>query len=573
MPHKLTGRRITASPALPALGVLLAGVMMAAGGEKDKAAQPDAVLFPLAPRAQPAQPPLPREGFPMDSGNYQNPLIIFTEGPASPPLPDEMNPDLLPPLLPMLEEDAAPAPPPTAAQLRLMALGEKVAAAVVGIRVWDSLGVQLASGIGSYVTTDGILLTDAGLLHPEIAEKTGYITLVRADGTSTRAAGFYLVDQASGVALLQSEDFDTTPIELAPTADFSRERAAHVLAVSEKRGLVLAEARVQADPAITALGWLNVRGDDSPGAAGSPVLDEEGQAIAIIGMVVPLKEWKNFALPVDAAALALRQKRAPLRPLSELPRTPGLRQVVQDPAFVEAFQTLEQKRLEPAMRELVQITRKYPRSAECWALLGLAASRLGAGPEAVNCQRKAVALDPKAGLYWHQLAFAKMRESPGTGILTGEDSEALSRAVEQRPDDALAWLPLAGPFARAGDLDQADAALRRVTVLSPAYAQAHYLQAYVRGRKGDYAGAETSIQRALQLDPKHAEAWYYQGLLHDKKGAPASAAKAWRNTVRLRPDHPQAWLNLAHAHKKAGQATEARQAILEHQKVRSAAAR
>ena len=44
-------------------------------------------------------------------------------------------------------------------------------------------------------------------------------------------------------------------------------------------------------------------------------------------------------------------------------------------------------------------------------------------------------------------------------------------------------------------------------------------------------------------------------------------------TVRLQPRHPQAWLNLAHAQRKAGRETEARQAILEHQKVRVQAAR
>lgn len=546
----------------------------AAAVAQEKPAQPDAVLFPLAPRPQPTQPLLPQAGFPVDADEYENPLLHFTDSPTS--LTDSLaTADLLTPLLPFPPDEdtpAIPSPPPTAEELRLMALGQKVATSVVGLRVWDALGVQLSSGIGSYVTTDGILLTDAGLLHPEIADKADYITLVNADGSNSRVAGFYLVDQTTGVALLQSEDFDTTPLELAPGTDFKQERSAHILAISEKRGLVLAEALVQADPAITALGWLNVRGDDSSGAAGSPVLDAEGRATAFIGMVVPLREWKNFALPADAAALALRQKRAALSPLNKLPRTPGLRQVVQDPAFVSAFQTLEQKRFELALRQLVQLTRKYPRSAECWALLGLAATHLGAGPEAVNCQRKAVALDPKAGLYWHQLAFAKLSDTPAAST-SHEDREALLQAVEQRPDDALAWLLLASHHVRSGSLDRAEQALRRVTVLSPGYAQAHYLQAYVRGRLGDYAGAQTAIQRSLQLDPKHAEAWYYQGLLHDKNGDPTSAAKAWRTTVRLRPQHPQAWLNLAHAHKKAGQATEARQAILQHQKVRTSSSR
>ena len=283
-------------------------------------------------------------------------------------------------------------------------------------------------------------------------------------------------------------------------------------------------------------------------------------------MRVPLKSWMNFALPSTAAALELRKRRAPLQPISQLPRKPKLREVVLDPAFVRAFETLQAKRVEPAMRQFVTLTRKYPRSAECWALLGLSASYLGAAPEALNCQRKAVALDPKTGLYWHQLAFAKLRETPNELPDTTEDREALELATEQRPNDALAWLLLASRRVRDGDLGSAEDALRRVTLLAPGYAQAHYLSAYVKGRQKDYTGAQTAISQSLKLNPGYAEAWYYQGLLLDKKGDAVEAAKAYRNTVRLRPAHPNAWKNLAYALKKSGRNTEARAAFEEHTK-------
>jgi tetratricopeptide (TPR) repeat protein len=218
------------------------------------------------------------------------------------------------------------------------------------------------------------------------------------------------------------------------------------------------------------------------------------------------------------------------------------------------------------MRKLVTLTRKYPRSAECWALLGLSATYLGAAPEALNCQRKAVALDPKAGLYWHQLAFAKMREKPGALPDSTEDREALELATEQRPNDALAWLLLASRLVRDGDLGSADDALKRVMLLAPNYAQAHYLSAYVKGRLKDYAGAQASITQSLKLNPGYSEAWFYQGLLFDKNNDPVEAAKAYRNSVRLRPTHPQAWKNLAYALKKSGRNTEAKQAFQEHTK-------
>lgn len=534
---------------------------------------PAAVLDPISPNvpAGPGEPALPQNaGFPVDVNNYENPLLLFQGEKRDLPMADEENLELLPPISPYLPGEQAPAGTPdkplTPEELELRSLGAKVAASVVGIRVWDEFGNQISSGVGCFVTKDGVILTDTGLLHPEIAEKVDYITTTGADGTNHKVAGFYLADLVTGVTLLQSETRDTTPLELAPDTDFAQERACHVLAVSEKRGLVLADAKVQMDPALTGLGWLNLKGTDSPGAVGSPVLSKAGRVMAVVGMKVPLQSWMNFALPCDAAAFELRKNRAPMQPLSKLPQSPKLREVANDPEFVAAFATLQQKRVESAMRKLVQLTRKYPRSAECWALLGLSATYLGASPEALNCQRKAVALDPKAGLYWHQLAFAKLRESPGGLPDSTEDREALELAVEQRPNDQLAWLLLASRHVRDGDLGKADDALRRVTLLAPGYAQAHYLQAYVRGRLKDYDGAQAAISQSLKLNAGYSEAWYYQGLLFDKQNDPGEATKAYRNTVRLRPTHPQAWINLAYAYKKMGRETEAREAFKEHQK-------
>ncbi|MES2506940.1 MAG: tetratricopeptide repeat protein [Verrucomicrobiota bacterium] len=534
---------------------------------------PAAVLDPISPNvpAAPGEPALPQNaGFPVDVNNYENPLLLFQGEKRDLPMADEENLELLPPISPYLPGEQAPAGTPdkplTPEELELRSLGAKVAASVVGIRVWDEFGNQISSGVGCFVTKDGVILTDTGLLHPEIAAKVDYITTTGADGTNHKVAGFYIADLVTGVTLLQSETKETTPLELTPDTDFAQERTCHVLAVSEKRGLVLADAKVQMDPALTGLGWLNLKGTDSPGAVGSPVLSKAGRVMAVVGMKVPLQSWMNFALPCDAAAFELRKNRGPMQPLAKLPQTPKLRDVANDPEFVAAFATLQQKRVESAMRKLVQLTRKYPRSAECWALLGLSATYLGASPEALNCQRKAVALDPKGGLYWHQLAFAKLRESPGGLPDTTEDREALELAVEQRPNDQLAWLLLASRHVRDGDLGKADDALRRVTLLAPGYAQAHYLQAYVRGRLKDYDGAQAAISQSLKLNAGYSEAWYYQGLLFDKQGDPGEATKAYRNTVRLRPTHPQAWMNLAYAYKKMGRETEAREAFMQHQK-------
>ena len=540
---------------------------------------PDSVLNPLVPSKEPAPPlPLPmdelglpiHDGAPVDVNDYENPLLLFQGDQAGLPMADDLNPDLLPPLVPLPPETPVPLrpdEPPTADEQRLMALGARIAQSVVGVRVWDEFGTELASGIGSYVTNDGLLLTDTGLLHPEWAGKIDYITLTGADGSSARVTGFYAADLHTGVTLLQSSQKATQPIALKPDTDLASELPCMVLAITEKRGLVLAEAKVKRDPDLTGLGWLNVKGADSPGGVGSPVVTHDGKVVAMVGMKVPIKSWMNFALPIDQAAFEISKSRPPLRSLDQLPTSPQLAEVVKNPRFLDAFESLQRKRLEYALKKWLNLTAEYPRSAECWALLGLCASYLGAGPEAINCQRKAVALDPKSGLYWHQLALAKIRESEPGATKSIEDREALELAVKQRPDDQLALLLLASRYVRDGDYGLANDTLKRLTLMAPNYAQGFYLQAYVRGKLRDFKGAEQSIARSLKLDPDSSEAWYYQGLVYDWKGDYLEAAEAFKKATRLRPKHPQAWLNLAHAYRKAGRSTEAREAFITHQKI------
>jgi tetratricopeptide (TPR) repeat protein len=532
-----------------------------------KKAQPPEINDPVTKRAEPMLELPDNSGFPVEVGEYENPLLLFQGGRQGLPMVDELDPGRPPDLLPPL----APLPPPkdkplTPAELKLVALGEKVVASIVSIRVWDEFGGQLAHGVGCFVTDDGVVLTDVGLVHPEFAGKIDHMTLTMADGTNQPVKGYYLADTTTGVTLLQAENAVSKPLRFKTNLDLVKETPCHVVAVSEKRGLVIAAARIQKEASITALGWHPVRGDESPGAVGSPVLDEEGEIIAIVGMRVPLKSWMNFALKSDQAAFEVRRKRASLQSLEKLPKAPTIVSVARSTEFLDAFQTLQARRVDAALPKLISITSKYPRSAECWALLGLAATYLGGASEAVNCQRKAVALDPKAGLYWHQLAFARLRDKSAVAPNTTEDREALEFATQQRPDDKLAWLLLASRYVRDGDLGRADDSLNRVIMLAPDYAQGHYLMAYVRGRLRDYDGAEQHIRRALNLNSRYPEAWYYQGLLFDKRGEHDDAIKAYQTTVRLRPGHPQAWLNLAHALKKTGRTTEARQAFVEHQK-------
>lgn len=506
-----------------------------------------------------------------------NPLLFFDPN-RTPPIDQlhQANDANLQPLSPFMPGETAPTLPPTAppadltpAQRELIALAQKVAGSVVSVRVWDEFGGLLAAGVGSFVSQDGLILTDSSLLHPEIADQIDYITTTAANGTNHRVTGFYTADLRSGVALLQSSGPAPIPLEFRTGQEFATPSPCRVVALSDKRGLLIADAQVTWDDTLAGQGWLTLRGEDSPGGVGSPVLSADGAIIGMVAMKTPLKSWMNFALPVDLAAFEIQKRRGSIKPLSALPKSPKRSDVAKDPEFLNAFNQIQSRSMSAATRTLLRLTKKYPRSAECWALLGISAGYVGATPDALSCQRKAVALDPQSGLYWHQMAMAQIRSRSAGDTLNpveAEEYEALIKATEANSNDRVSWLLLAGHHIKAGHYNEAEAALKKLTFLAPTYAQGFYLMGYVKSRTNDHAGAIAAIKRCLEINNQQSAAWYLLGLLHDKKGEDAAAVDAFRRTTRINPNHPQAWLNLANSLKKNNRPTEAAQAYREHRK-------
>jgi tetratricopeptide (TPR) repeat protein len=536
-------------------------------------------LLPFSGFSQTPEPgptlPLPElPALPQGLDNSPNPLLDFDKAkadarigasdaalpPLSPFMPGEVPPSAAPP----------PSTPPTPAQKALVALAEKVASAVVSIRVWDQFGGLLSSGVGCFVSSDGLILTDASLLHPEFASRIDYITTTAANGANHRITGFYVSDLSTGVALLQGDGPTPHALELDPEAEFSKPRACRVVALSDKRGLLIADAEAAWDDTLAGQGWLTLRGEDSPGGVGSPILDDSGRVIGVVAMKTPIDSWMNFGLPAGWAAFEAQKKRPPLKSLKELPKSPSLAQVSADPDFLAAFQQIQSRAMAPATRTLLRLTKRYPRSPECWALLGICSGFIGATPDALACQRRAVALNPESGLHWHQMAVASLRNRAASGQSPDSDApeeyQALLNATRESPNDRLSWLMLATHHIRSNRLAEAEEALRRLTLLSPSYARGFYLLAYVKTRLREPDAAVQALERCLDINRRQPAAWYFLGLILDNMNDPRKAADAYRQAVRFDAGHPQAWLNLARSLKRANRPTEAASAFREHQK-------
>lgn len=133
--------------------------------------------------------------------------------------------------------------------------------------------------------------------------------------------------------------------------------------------------------------------------------------------------------------------------------------------------------------------------------------------------------------------------------------------------DVAAWPALTRPLLNLGaaryergDLDGAEAALRRLVALDPGDARGWSNLCQVAVARGDAEVAVDAGRRAVAADPACFSCRQNLGAALLTAGDPAAAAEAFRGAALLAPGEVVAWVALSGAHLAAGQRGEALEA-------------
>ena len=135
------------------------------------------------------------------------------------------------------------------------------------------------------------------------------------------------------------------------------------------------------------------------------------------------------------------------------------------------------------------------------------------------------------------------------------------RALELKPDYALACNNLAVVLTEQGKLDQAVAACRRALELKPDYAEAFSTLATALKAQGKDGEALSCWQRALELKPDSAELHSNLGVAYKDQGLLDEARACWRKATALRPDFAEAFGNLGSVAEETGDFAAAEEAF------------
>ena len=175
--------------------------------------------------------------------------------------------------------------------------------------------------------------------------------------------------------------------------------------------------------------------------------------------------------------------------------------------------------LRAALEQLGELTHVFPDYALAYSGMAAAASFLSlfgvvsgrdVYPEVKANAERGYALDPDSGETCTILGGIR-------GWFEHRWDEALKlydRALELQPGHAPARFFLAMALLCQGNIQAAEAALRRSTELDPLSASDCARLAYLHYVKGDHRSAAEHLEKSFDLDRDYPEAVFYKGLLH-----------------------------------------------------------
>lgn len=191
-------------------------------------------------------------------------------------------------------------------------------------------GAKAGTGTGFFVTAQGWLVT-----NHHVIEGATDATAKLSDGTERKVLGLVADDPEKDIAVLQVQGDGYPPLPLGDGGalrpgdevavigsplGFSSTLSSGIVSAIRPKGAD-AELSEHHDPRADSWG-VQITAAISPGSSGSPVMNRQGEVVAVAVGMIRGSQALNFGVPVDAlkALLGSREAGAPVRPLGAVDR-------------------------------------------------------------------------------------------------------------------------------------------------------------------------------------------------------------------------------------------------------------
>jgi tetratricopeptide (TPR) repeat protein len=263
-----------------------------------------------------------------------------------------------------------------------------------------------------------------------------------------------------------------------------------------------------------------------------------------------------------------------------------------DPARIALARVLiSSQKYADAAAVLLEYTRRQPRDAQGFYVLGQAYQRLKKSDAALNALQHAAVLDPKDAAIRFDLgmllastgqaaaAIPQLRTAgrlnpsdpavhrelallfENTGDKEGAGGEKAKLAALKSDSDresAIArFNERASEYLSAGNAKAAAESYAKALQLSPRDAKLHYNLSLAFDRMADFSSERKELARTIELNPNLAVAQNQLGLIALRNGQQAEAEKLFKNTLAIDPTFPEAQSNLGVLYSQQGKNAEA----------------
>ena len=162
-------------------------------------------------------------------------------------------------------------------------------------------------------------------------------------------------------------------------------------------------------------------------------------------------------------------------------------------------------------------------------------NELGDHHGAIDDTTKAIELDPKNAITWHNRGGAKNELGDYHGAI-----DDFTKAIKLNPKDAATWNNRGGAKNALGNYHDAIDDCTKAIELDPKKADAWNNRGWAKSELGDYQGAIDDYNKAVEFAPKIATAWASRGVVKFRLGKYEDAIKDLDEALRLSPANIEA---------------------------------
>ncbi len=397
----------------------------------------------------------------------------------------------------------------------------KTRSSVVVVYTYARDGSQIAQASGFIAGRDGVVVTNYHIISNAARIK------IKFKDKMLEVKGLLYIDRDNDIAMLKIGGHNLPAIKIREADTGPAGEKIYLLGSPGGEEKIILEGTLSRIKYVTSeKKILLITTPVAKGCSGSPVLNENGEAIGIATFFMDEAQPFYFAMPVSRIKSRLSLKK--ITPLDKAKLTAS-----EDTAeywfnLAAAYESLSLfSDASGAYQNAIKIK---PKDAIAHNKLGLVYANLDIYSYAIKEHNEAISLKPDYQEAYYNLGMAYLKSDK-----IQKAAETLEIAIRLKPDDAKSYNNLAVAFFKSGKSKEAIEAAKQAIKIRPDYAEAYYNMGAVYTQMSMYAEAIKALKQFIRLKPDIPEGHLRLGIIYSMQDT-ASALKEYEVLKNLDTD-------------------------------------